>query len=88
MVKHGDGYYGWEEHAPFDAIIVTAAANHMPPPLIKQLKEGGRLIIPPRQHCLFSDAHPCHKKKGELEVEQMGGVAFVPMTGEAMKRKN
>jgi protein-L-isoaspartate(D-aspartate) O-methyltransferase len=45
-VKYGDGYFGWEEHWPFDAIIITAAANHIPPPLIKQLKEGGRLIVP------------------------------------------
>src|SRR5574340_957688 len=45
-VKHADGYFGWDEHAPFDAIIVTASANHIPPPLIRQLKEGGSLIIP------------------------------------------
>src|SRR5690606_30680929 len=42
----GDGYYGWEEHAPFDAIVVTAAASHVPPPLIAQLKPGGRMVIP------------------------------------------
>lgn len=88
MVKHADGYYGWEEHAPFDAIIVTAAANHVPPPLIKQLKEGGRLIIPLGSTVYFQMLTLATKKKGELEVEQMGGVAFVPMTGEAMKRKN
>ena len=46
-VKFGDGYFGWEEAAPFDAIIITAAANHIPPPLIRQLKEGGRLTVPP-----------------------------------------
>ena len=45
-VKHADGYFGWEEKAPFDAIIVTAAANHIPPPLLQQLKDGGKLIIP------------------------------------------
>jgi len=45
-VKQGDGYFGWKEYAPFDAIIITASANHIPPPLIKQLKDGGRLIIP------------------------------------------
>ena len=45
-VKGGDGYYGWDEKAPFDAIIVTAAADHIPPPLVKQLRPGGRLIIP------------------------------------------
>ncbi|MDP2157682.1 MAG: protein-L-isoaspartate(D-aspartate) O-methyltransferase [Nitrospirota bacterium] len=88
MVKHADGYYGWEEHAPFDAIIVTAAANHIPPPLIKQLKEGGRLIIPLGSTVYFQMLTLAVKKKGELEVEQLGGVAFVPMTGEMMKRKN
>jgi protein-L-isoaspartate(D-aspartate) O-methyltransferase len=46
QVRYGDGYYGWEDAAPFDAIIVTAAANHIPPPLLKQLKDGGRLILP------------------------------------------
>jgi protein-L-isoaspartate(D-aspartate) O-methyltransferase len=45
-VRRGDGYFGWPEHAPFDAIVVTAAASHIPPPLIKQLKPGGRMIIP------------------------------------------
>jgi protein-L-isoaspartate(D-aspartate) O-methyltransferase len=45
-VKHADGYYGWEEHAPYDAIIVTAAPDHIPQPLVKQLKDGGRLVIP------------------------------------------
>ena len=44
--KLGDGYYGWEEHAPFDAIVVTAAASHVPPPLVQQLRPGGRMIIP------------------------------------------
>jgi protein-L-isoaspartate(D-aspartate) O-methyltransferase len=86
-VKHADGYFGWEEHAPFDAIIVTASANHIPPPLIKQLKEGGRLIIPLGSTVYFQTLTLATKKKGELEIEQMGGVAFVPMTGEATKRK-
>ncbi|MBP9561033.1 MAG: protein-L-isoaspartate(D-aspartate) O-methyltransferase, partial [Syntrophorhabdaceae bacterium] len=45
-VRHGDGYVGWKDYAPFDAIIVTAAARHIPPPLLEQLKDGGRLVIP------------------------------------------
>lgn len=45
-VKQGDGYYGWEEHAPFDGVIVTAAAGHVPPPLVAQLKPGGKMVIP------------------------------------------
>ena len=86
-VKYADGYYGWPEHAPFDAIIVTASANHIPPPLIKQLKEGGRLIIPLGSTVYFQMLTLASKTKGELELEQLGSVAFVPMTGEAMKKK-
>ena len=86
-VKYADGYNGWQEHAPFDAIIVTASANHIPPPLIKQLKEGGRLIIPLGSTVYFQMLTLATKTKGELDLEQMGGVAFVPMTGEAMKKK-
>ena len=86
-VKYADGYNGWQEHAPFDAIIVTASANHVPPPLIKQLKEGGRLIIPLGSTVYFQMLTLATKTKGELELEQKGSVAFVPMTGEAMKRK-
>lgn len=86
-VKHVDGYFGWEEYAPFDAIIITAAANHIPPPLIKQLKEGGKLIIPLGSTVYYQVLTLVTKKKGELDVVQMGSVAFVPMIGEAEKRK-
>jgi protein-L-isoaspartate(D-aspartate) O-methyltransferase len=85
-VKHGDGYFGWEEHAPFDAIIITASANHIPPPLIKQLKEGGRLIVPLGSTVYFQTLTLATKRKGELDVEQVCPVAFVPMTGEMQKR--
>lgn len=85
-VKHADGYFGWEEHAPFDGIIITAAANHIPPPLIKQLKEGGRLIIPLGSTIFYQELTLLSKKKGELDVKQMGPVAFVPMIGEAQKK--
>jgi len=84
--KYGDGYYGWEQYAPFDAIIITASANHIPPPLIKQLKEGGRLIIPLGSTLYYQTLTYVTKNNNELNVEQMGGVAFVPMIGEA-KRK-
>ena len=86
-VKHADGYFGWEEYAPFDAIIITAAANHIPPALIKQLKEGGRLIVPLGSTVYYQTLTLATKKKGELNVEQMGSVAFVPMIGEAQKRR-
>lgn len=86
-VKYGDGYYGWEDFAPFDAIIVTASANHIPPPLIKQLKDGGRLIIPLGSTIYYQILTVVTKKKGEIFLEQMGPVAFVPMIGEAEKRR-
>lgn len=86
-VKYGDGYFGWTEYAPFDAIIVTASANHIPPPLIKQLKEGGRLIIPLGGTVYYQTLTLVTKKGGELEVEQMAPVAFVPMIGEAQRRR-
>ncbi len=86
-VKYGDGYFGWEEHAPFDAVIITASANHIPPPLIKQLKENGRLIIPLGSTVYFQTLTLAVKKKGDLELEQMASVAFVPMTGEVQKKR-
>jgi len=84
-VKHGDGYLGWEEHAPFDAIIITAAVNHIPPALIRQLKEGGRLILPLGSTVYHQTLTLATKRKGELDLEQLGAVMFVPMTGEAQK---
>ncbi len=86
-VKHSDGYYGWKEHAPFDAIIITAAANHIPVPLIKQLKEGGRIILPLGSIVYSQILTLATKNKGELDVVQMGGVRFVPMVGEVQKRR-
>ncbi len=85
QMKYADGYFGWEEHAPFDAIIITAAANHIPPPLIKQLKEGGRLIVPLGSTLYFQTLTLATKKKGGLDVEQLSPVAFVPMTGKMQK---
>ena len=85
-VKYGDGYFGWEEYAPFDAIIVTCAANHIAPPLIKQLKENGRLIIPLGSTTYFQTLTLLTKKNGQTDVQHLLGVSFVPMTGEAQKR--
>jgi protein-L-isoaspartate(D-aspartate) O-methyltransferase len=86
-VKYVDGYYGWKEHAPYDAIIITAAANHIPPPLLKQLNEGGRLIIPLGSTLFYQTLTLVKKKKGDLDVTQMGAVSFVPMTGEVEEKK-
>jgi len=79
----GDGYYGWEEHAPFDAIIVTAAASHVPPPLIAQLKPGGRLTIPVGGRFLTQYLLLIEKTAdGEIITRQITPVRFVPLTGE------
>lgn len=86
-VKHADGYFGWEEHAPFDAIMITAAANHIPPPLIRQLKEGGRLIVPLGGTVYYQMLTLATKRTGELDVEQLTPVAFVPMRGEVEKKR-
>ncbi len=85
-VKHGDGYFGWKEHAPFDAIIVTAAANHIPPPLIQQLRLGGRLIIPLGSTTYWQTLTLIQKKEDGLDVQHLGDVSFVPMIGEVQKR--
>lgn len=84
--KWADGYFGWKEHAPFDAIIVTCAANHIPPPLLDQLEEGGRLIIPLGSTLYFQTLTLVRKKEGKPLVEHVTSVRFVPMTGEAQKR--
>ncbi len=85
-IKFGDGYFGWESQAPFDAIIITAAANHIPPPLVRQLKEGGRLIVPLGSTVYFQTLTLATKRNNELDVEQVCPVAFVPMTGEIRKK--
>jgi len=85
-VKYGDGYAGWPEYAPFDAIIITASVNHIPPLLIKQLKEGGRLILPFGNTFKLQTLTLVTKRKGKLNVQQLGSVAFVPMTGESEKK--
>jgi protein-L-isoaspartate(D-aspartate) O-methyltransferase len=82
QVRIGDGYYGWQEHAPFDAIVVTAAASHVPPPLIQQLKPGGRMIIPVGSHFMTQQLLLVTKSvKGEVRTRQILPVAFVPLTG-------
>jgi protein-L-isoaspartate(D-aspartate) O-methyltransferase len=85
VVKHGDGYQGWPEHAPFDVIIVAAAPDHIPQPLIDQLAPGGRLVIPVgrySQELLVVE----RTADGEIRERKVTGVAFVPMTGAAQKK--
>ncbi len=77
-----DGYYGWEEHAPFDAIVVTAAASHVPPPLIDQLRPGGRMVIPVGSRFMTQQLLLIEKTlDDEVITRQMGAVRFVPLTG-------
>lgn len=79
----GDGYYGWEEHAPFDSIVVTAAASHVPPPLVKQLRPGGRMVIPVGGRFMTQQLLMIEKtEKGEIKTFQIAAVRFVPLTGE------
>jgi protein-L-isoaspartate(D-aspartate) O-methyltransferase len=80
--RAGDGYYGWEEHAPFAGIIVTAAANHVPPPLIKQLKPGGRMIIPVGNPFSTQQLVVVEKSQsGAISTRKVLPVRFVPVTG-------
>ncbi len=81
-LKIGDGYYGWEEEAPFDAIMVTAAASHIPPPLIEQLKPGGRMLIPVGSRFMVQELLIVQKSvNGKVSTRQLLPVAFVPLTG-------
>ena len=78
----GDGYYGWEEQAPFDAIVVTAAADHVPPPLIKQLKPGGRMMIPVGSRFMTQQLVLITKGEDAITTQLLLPVRFVPLTGE------
>jgi len=81
-VKIGDGYHGWPEHAPFDAILVTAAAEHIPEQLIQQLKPGGRLVIPVGKQYQSQSLRVLTKgPDGEIEQRDILPVVFVPLTG-------
>ncbi len=84
-VKVGDGYLGWPEAAPFDAIIITAAPDHIPKPLAEQLKEGGRMVVPVGTHT--QELKKIVKKSGKTETIDVISVLFVPMTGEGVKQK-
>ena len=80
--KLGDGYFGWQEHGPFDAIVVTAAASHVPPPLIQQLKPGGRMVIPVGGRFQIQSLLLIEKTlEEEIVTRQITAVRFVPLTG-------
>ena len=88
QLRHGDGYFGWPEAAPFDAIMITAAVDHIPPPLLKQLKEGGRLALPLGNPFSYQNLVLVTKQGNDLIVKQITGVLFVPMTGYALKESS
>lgn len=85
FIKIGDGYFGWEEKAPFDGIIITCATPEIPPPLIEQLKEGGRIVAPVGDLRWAQSLIKVTKVDGRLISEDHGGCVFVPMRGEVEK---
>jgi len=83
QVRQGDGYFGWPDAGPFDGIIVTAAADHVPPPLVRQLKNGGRMVIPVGHRFSVQQLLLITKDNdGNLKTRQILPVRFVPLTGE------
>ena len=86
VTRLADGYFGWEEAAPFDAIMITAAVNHIPPPLLKQLKEGGRLVLPLGNPFSYQNLTLVTRHGEDYTTRQITGVLFVPMTGVALER--
>jgi protein-L-isoaspartate(D-aspartate) O-methyltransferase len=86
-VKSGDGFFGWPEEAPFDAIIVTCAVDRVPPRLFNQLAEGGRLVLPLGDSQTYQQLTLITKRGGKMIVRKSIDVRFVPMTGEALKKR-
>lgn len=84
-VKSGDGFYGWKEYAPYDAIIVTCAAPTIPEHLVEQLREGGRMILPLGGEPFHQSLIVLTKRSGKIEKQLITDVVFVPMTGEVEK---
>jgi protein-L-isoaspartate(D-aspartate) O-methyltransferase len=80
ITKHGDGYFGWPEKGPFDAIVVTAAAEFIPPPLTEQLKPGGKMIIPVGSPFLVQQLILVEKSGSKLKTRKLMPVKFVPFT--------
>jgi len=83
--RRADGYFGWETEAPFDGIMITAAVDHIPPPLLKQLKDGGHLVLPLGNPFSFQNLVQVTRTGSDYSVRQITGVLFVPMTGHALE---
>ena len=84
FVRYGDGYLGWPKKAPFDAVIVTCAPEKVPQPLVDQLKEGGRMIIPVGPITGVQELYLLEKRKGKIRRTAVLPVRFVPMTGKSL----
>ncbi len=85
--RFGDGYYGWSEQAPFDGIMITAAVDHIPPPLLNQLKKGGKLVLPLGNPFAYQNLVLVTKHDDDYTVKQITGVLFVPMTGRSLETR-
>lgn len=83
--RHGDGYYGWEEEAPFDSIIITAAVDHVPPPLLRQVVDGGKIVLPLGHPFSYQNLVVVTRQGEDFRLQQITGVLFVPMTGKALE---
>jgi protein-L-isoaspartate(D-aspartate) O-methyltransferase len=86
-VKCGDGFYGWAEHAPYDAIIITCAARTIPERLVEQLRDGGRMILPLGDEPFHQSLTVLTKRGEKIEKQRITDVVFVPMTGEIREEK-
>jgi protein-L-isoaspartate(D-aspartate) O-methyltransferase len=84
--RHGDGYFGWEEEAPFDGIMITASVDHVPPPLLEQLVDGGKIVLPLGHPFSFQNLVVVTKAGVDYRLRQVTGVLFVPMTGKALEK--
>lgn len=82
---NADGYYGDAQNAPFDCIMITASVNHVPPPLLRQLKDGGRMILPLGNPFSYQELVLITKKGSDVTVDHITGVLFVPLTGKALE---
>jgi protein-L-isoaspartate(D-aspartate) O-methyltransferase len=80
FAKVADGYHGWKEHGPYDAIVVTAAAEFIPPPLIEQLKDGGKMVIPVGSPFLNQNLMLIEKNGKKITTKSLMPVVFVPFT--------
>ena len=81
----GDGYFGWEDEAPFDCIMITAAVSHIPPPLLRQLKVGGRMVLPVGDPFAYQSLVLVTKTATSATLRHISYVTFVPMTGAALE---